>query len=105
MFRLLLPQLRTTCQSSLHHSKYTIPTFARNIVPRIAISNMSAVTPQQKEYRLKLDSNVVLKNGDKVEAEVEGLDGGKVLVVKVNGTLRAMGTKCTRMIPSPPMDL
>ncbi|KAF8254155.1 hypothetical protein K440DRAFT_639920 [Wilcoxina mikolae CBS 423.85] len=51
-------------------------------------------TIQQKEFKLKLD-NINLKDGDKVEAEVEGLEGGKVLLLKVNGSLRALGTKCT----------
>jgi len=49
---------------------------------------------QQKEYKLKLD-DFDLKNGDKVEAEIDGLEGGKVLLLKVNGQLRALGPKCT----------
>jgi len=51
-------------------------------------------TIQQKEYKLKLD-NFDLKNGDKVEAEIDGLEGGKVLLLKANGQLRALGPKCT----------
>jgi hypothetical protein len=39
-----------------------------------------------------------LRNGQKVECEVEGVEGGaKVLLLKVNDQLRAMGTNCTRM--------
>ena len=48
---------------------------------------------QQKEFKLKLDT-LPSKNGDKTEAEVEGLDA-KVLLLKVNGTLRALGPRCT----------
>jgi len=49
-----------------------------------------------QEYKLKLD-NVDLKDGEKVEAEVEGIGGGKVILLKVNDQLRALGPKCTRM--------
>jgi predicted signal transduction protein with EAL and GGDEF domain len=58
-------------------------------------AHRAMATVQQKEFKLKLDS-IDLKDGDKVEAEVEGLNGGKVLLLKVNGSLRALGTKCTR---------
>ncbi|KAI9791722.1 MAG: hypothetical protein M1816_003532 [Peltula sp. TS41687] len=49
---------------------------------------------QQQQYRLKLDS-VDLKNFEKVEAEVEGVEGAKVLLLKVGDQLHAMGSKCT----------
>jgi hypothetical protein len=48
-----------------------------------------------QEYRLKLDS-IDLQNGQKVEAEVEGIDDAKVLLLKINDQLRALGPKCTR---------
>lgn len=54
-----------------------------------------ASVQQVNEYKLKIDS-IPSKNGDKVEAETEGLDGGKVLLMRVNGSLRALGPKCTR---------
>lgn len=52
-----------------------------------------------QEYRLKLD-DAELKNGQKKEVEVEGIEGAKVLLLKVNDQLRALGPKCTRK-PSP----
>jgi len=51
-------------------------------------------TIQQKEYKLKLD-NFDFKNGDKVEAEIDGVEGSKVLLLKANSQLRALGPKCT----------
>ncbi|KAI5802440.1 hypothetical protein FPQ18DRAFT_383451 [Pyronema domesticum] len=56
-------------------------------------------TVQQKEFKLKA-ANFPQKNGDKVEAEIEGLIGSKgepakVLLLKANGEMRALGPRCT----------
>lgn len=48
-----------------------------------------------KEYKLKVET-VDLKNGQKVEAQVEGFDDAKVLLLKVNDQLRALGANCSR---------
>ncbi|KAI5784646.1 hypothetical protein EDC01DRAFT_618353 [Geopyxis carbonaria] len=50
----------------------------------------------QNEYKLLNVQGSDLKNGQKVEAEVEGIEGAKVLLLKVNDQLRALGSKCTR---------
>ncbi|KAA8904562.1 hypothetical protein FN846DRAFT_779545 [Sphaerosporella brunnea] len=54
-------------------------------------------TAQQKEYLLKLSS--VPQNGEKTEASIVGLDGddnnAKILLLRVNGALRAVGPRCT----------
>ena len=63
---------------------------------RYRTATTMASAQQVNEYKLKLDS-IPSKNGDKVEAETEGLDGGKVLLMRVNGLLKALGPKCTRM--------
>lgn len=47
------------------------------------------------EFRLKDISSLDLKNGDKVEAEVEGIEGGKVLLVKLDDKVQAMNANCT----------
>jgi nitrite reductase/ring-hydroxylating ferredoxin subunit len=47
------------------------------------------------EFKLKDLSSLDLKNGDKVEAEVEGIEGGKVLLVKLDGKVHAMNANCT----------
>lgn len=51
--------------------------------------------PGDAEYKLKDMSSLNLKNGDKVEAEVEGVEGGKVLLVKLSDKVHAMNAKCT----------
>lgn len=48
-----------------------------------------------QEFKLKDLSSVDLKNGQKLEAEVEGIDEGKVLLVKVKDELHALSPKCT----------
>ena len=48
-----------------------------------------------QEYKLKDLSSINLKNGEKVEAEVEGIEGGKVLLAKINGQVHAMSPNCT----------
>jgi Rieske Fe-S protein len=47
------------------------------------------------EFKLKELSSLDLKNGDKVEAEVEGIEGGKVLLVKLDDKVHAMNANCT----------
>jgi hypothetical protein len=84
---------------------------ARRQTPRVAPSTAyylnqfnftrtlaTVTTMTLTEYKLKFDK-LDFKDGDKVEAEVEGVEGGKVLLLQVHGKLRAMGSKCTRMFP------
>lgn len=47
------------------------------------------------EFKLKELSSLALNNGDKVEAEVEGIEGGKVLLVKLDDKVHAMNANCT----------
>ena len=47
------------------------------------------------EFKLKELSSLDLKNGDKVEAEVEGIEGGKVLLIKLDDKVHAMNANCT----------
>jgi Rieske Fe-S protein len=47
------------------------------------------------EFKLKELSSLTLNNGDKVEAEVEGIEGGKVLLVKLDDKVHAMNANCT----------
>ena len=48
-----------------------------------------------QEFKLKDLSKLDLKNGDKVQAEVEGVEGGKVILVKVNNEVHALNANCT----------
>ncbi|KAH7121878.1 monodehydroascorbate reductase [Dactylonectria estremocensis] len=48
-----------------------------------------------QEYKLKGVSSLALKPGEKHEAEVEGIENGKVLLVNAGGKIQAVGAKCT----------
>ena len=55
-------------------------------------STMAAV----QEYKLKgISSLSTVRPFDKIEAEVEGVQDGKVLVLRHDGQIRALGPKCT----------
>jgi nitrite reductase/ring-hydroxylating ferredoxin subunit len=49
------------------------------------------------EFKLKGQSNLDLKEGEKIECEVEGVEGGKVVLVRVPGQneIRALNANCT----------
>jgi len=46
------------------------------------------------EFKLSVPASS-LKNGGKAEAEVEGIEEGKVLLVKSDGHISALSAKCT----------
>jgi len=48
-----------------------------------------------QEYKLKDITSLNLKNGDKKEVEVEGIEGGKVLLLKVKDQVHATSANCT----------
>jgi len=48
-----------------------------------------------QEFKLKDLTSIDLKNGQKQEVEVEGIEGGKVLLLKVNGQIHATNANCT----------
>lgn len=50
-----------------------------------------------QEYKLKVKdlTSLDLKEGEKREVEVEGIEGGKVLLLNVGGKITALGSKCT----------
>jgi hypothetical protein len=99
----MTPLLRMQITRQLLNSTRNIPHFpifgrrlaiaASPISVKGAILTRTMATVQ--EYRLKVD-NEELKNGQKKEAEVEGIEGAKVVLLKVNNQLRALGPKCTR---------
>ena len=47
------------------------------------------------EYKLKNATSLDLKNGEKQEFEVEGIENGKVLVCKINDKVHALSSNCT----------
>ena len=48
-----------------------------------------------QEFRLKNLDKLDLKDLDKVEVEVEGIEGGKVLLLKVGEEVHALNANCT----------
>ncbi|KAI4208282.1 MAG: hypothetical protein LQ346_000162 [Caloplaca aetnensis] len=48
-----------------------------------------------QEFQIKGLSALDLKNGEKREVEVEGIEGGKVLLAKLGSTTHAMSSNCT----------
>ncbi|TKA33355.1 hypothetical protein B0A50_00908 [Salinomyces thailandicus] len=47
------------------------------------------------EFKLKDLSSIDLKNGQKQEVEVEGIEGGKVVLVKIDNEVHALNANCT----------
>ncbi|KAF2223469.1 hypothetical protein BDZ85DRAFT_197589 [Elsinoe ampelina] len=47
------------------------------------------------EFKIKGLTSLDLKNGDKQEVEVEGIEGGKVLLVKLDDQVHALNSNCT----------
>lgn len=48
-----------------------------------------------QEYKLKDVTSLSLSEGEKQEVEVEGIEGGKVLLLNAAGTVQAVGANCT----------
>jgi nitrite reductase/ring-hydroxylating ferredoxin subunit len=48
-----------------------------------------------QEFKLKDVTSLGLKNGEKKEVEVEGVEGGKVLLLKVQDKVHATSANCT----------
>lgn len=48
-----------------------------------------------KEFKLKDVTSLNLKNGEKKEVQVEGVDGGKILLLKIQDQVHATSANCT----------
>ena len=48
-----------------------------------------------QEFKLKDVTSLQMKNGEKKEVEVEGVEGGKVLLLKVQDKVHATSANCT----------
>lgn len=47
------------------------------------------------EYKLKTAADLDLQPGEKIEAEIEGLDDVKVLLLNIGGKISATAPRCT----------
>ncbi len=66
----------------------------QSLIPSTASFTTSLRTMAQ-EFKLKGISSLDLKNGEKREVEVEGIENGKVLLVKQGSVTHAMSSNCT----------
>ena len=57
--------------------------------------SLSSTTSAMAEWKLKDLTSINLENCDKQEVEVEGIEGGKVLLVKVQDKVHALNANCT----------
>lgn len=57
--------------------------------------SIRSLTKHAQEYKLSGISKCDLNNGEKLEVEVEGIEGGKVLLVKVGDKTHALSPNCT----------
>lgn len=48
-----------------------------------------------QEFKVKGLSSLNLKNGDKQEVELEGVEGGKALILKIQDKIHATSANCT----------
>lgn len=63
---------------------------------RLQQAAFATTTPTMaKEFKLKDVTSLNLKNGEKKEVEVEGVEGGKVLLLKVQDKVHATSANCT----------
>ena len=72
-----------------------LPHLGKRLFVRPVIRQYSAKPFFMAEFKLKDLSSLDLKNGDKVEAEVDGIEGGKVLLVKLDDKVHALNHRCT----------
>lgn len=84
--RLLRP-LRTSLQLQCKAQSITIN------IQRVTFSTTFRTMAQ--EFKLKDVTSLQLKNGEKKEVEVEGVEGGKVLLLKVQDKVHATSPNCT----------
>ncbi|KAJ5852866.1 hypothetical protein N7534_005409 [Penicillium rubens] len=90
---LLLTSSSSTSSSSSSPTS-SVPT--TNLSPFKTIQSIRNISTMSQQYKLKdISSFTSLKNLDKIEAEVEGIEEGKVLLVKLDDKVHALNTRCT----------
>lgn len=70
------------------------PLYRNHFVPTSRAFS-TTIRTMATEFKLKGLSSIDLKNGQTQEAEVEGIEEGKVLLAKVNNEVHALSPKCT----------
>lgn len=98
MFMFMRPILRSIACTSLKTVHFSI----LRVSPAVQATSLHTLryycvtnTRMAQEFKLKGLTKLDLKNGDKVEAEVEGIEKGKVVIVKINDQVHALNANCT----------
>ena len=81
---------RTLTSSILRYTVHQ-PVF----VPLSRRTFATSIKAMATEFKLKGLTSLDLKNGQKQEAEVEGIEGGKVVLVKLDNQVHALNANCT----------
>lgn len=86
-------------------SRYFLSSSSNTLIRPLVVGNLHTTSARHfsqsirimaQEFKLKdVTSISSLKNCDKQEAEVEGIEGGKVLIVKVQDKVHALNANCT----------
>lgn len=82
-------------------SRSFVPSLLRQTFPVQLLPSFSrraftiSVKAMATEYKLKGLSSIELKNGQTQECEVEGIEGGKVVLAKLNDEIHALNANCT----------
>jgi hypothetical protein len=85
--------LTTSIPAFSLHRQYSSRNFSTS--PSLTLSTSSTLN-MATEYKLKdIKSLSDIPNYEKVESEVEGVENGKVLVVRLNDEIHALSPKCT----------
>jgi nitrite reductase/ring-hydroxylating ferredoxin subunit len=91
----------TSCKPHFSRQFVLSNAVVRPIVSTPLFSNVSArafsvrTLKMAQEFKLKGVDKLDLKDLDKAEYEVEGIEGGKVLLCNVNGQVHALNANCT----------
>ena len=56
---------------------------------------MATLATSSDIFKLNGISSLNLKDGEKVEVDVDGIEGAKLLIVNLNGQIHAMTARCT----------
>ncbi len=78
-------------------SSFTTPRLSPKLVYTFPVRTFSysSIRIMAQEYKLKGITSLDIKENDKHECEVEGIEDGKVLLVNSGGKVHAMSAKCT----------
>jgi len=88
----MLPLLRTTLTKQTIKPVTTFRLFSTTFL------NPATMAQEYKLKDITSLSSILEKDGSKQEAEVEGIEKGKVLLIRSGGKIHATGAKCTACI-------